>query len=187
MANTNHRILMPVNEPTYDTKKKSQILTYLEQNQGPGVQHLALLTNDIFATLKSMRAAAKEGCGFTFQAPPPPTYYQQLKERLGISISQLLCLYSLVMVRYCCCYSRAYLVSPNRRTVETSGRVWCVDWWWQARQYAWLTSSNLHQTFGWSTNYLFWDYTACRMSGSSDERTSAWMWRIWESECCVSL
>eukprot|EP01039_Chlorochromonas_danica_P004476 gene4476-4903_t len=89
MANTNHRILMPVNEPTYSTKKKSQILTYLEQNQGPGVQHLALLTNDIFATLKKMRAAAREGCGFTFQAPPPPTYYQQLKERLGSALSVL--------------------------------------------------------------------------------------------------
>ncbi len=45
-------VLLPVNEPTFGTPRKSQIQTYLEQNQGPGLQHMALKTNDIFTTLR---------------------------------------------------------------------------------------------------------------------------------------
>merc|ERR1711966_267246 len=41
LASNNERVLLPLNEPTYGTRRKSQILTYLEQNQGAGVQHLA--------------------------------------------------------------------------------------------------------------------------------------------------
>jgi hypothetical protein len=33
LANNNEMILLPINEPTYGTKRKSQIQTYLEQNQ----------------------------------------------------------------------------------------------------------------------------------------------------------
>ena len=44
LANNNEMILMPVNEPTFGTKRKSQIQTYLEQNAGAGLQHLALKT-----------------------------------------------------------------------------------------------------------------------------------------------
>ena len=46
----------PVNEPTTGGKRKSQILTYLEQHGGPGVQHIALKTDDIFATVTAPRA-----------------------------------------------------------------------------------------------------------------------------------
>jgi 4-hydroxyphenylpyruvate dioxygenase len=47
------------------------------------VQHLALFTTDIFHTLRKMKEMGDMGCGFTFMAPPPPTYYQQLSDRLG--------------------------------------------------------------------------------------------------------
>jgi hypothetical protein len=52
LASNNEMVLLPVNEPTFGTPRKSQIQTYLEQNEGPGLQHLALLTHDIFATLR---------------------------------------------------------------------------------------------------------------------------------------
>ncbi|KAL0305343.1 UNVERIFIED_CONTAM: 4-hydroxyphenylpyruvate dioxygenase [Sesamum calycinum] len=42
LANNNENVLFPLNEPVYGTKRKSQIQTYLEHNEGPGVQHLAL-------------------------------------------------------------------------------------------------------------------------------------------------
>ena len=37
-------------------RSKSQIQTYLEQNEGPGLQHVALKTDDIFSTMRKMRA-----------------------------------------------------------------------------------------------------------------------------------
>ena len=51
LASNNEMVLLPTNEPTYGTKRKSQIQTYLEQNVGAGLQHMALKTNDIFYTL----------------------------------------------------------------------------------------------------------------------------------------
>lgn len=42
--------------PFSPTCRKSQIQTFLEQNEGPGLQHLALKTDDIVATLREMRA-----------------------------------------------------------------------------------------------------------------------------------
>lgn len=36
LASNNEGVLLPVNEPTFGTKRKSQIQTYLEQNGGPG-------------------------------------------------------------------------------------------------------------------------------------------------------
>ena len=58
LASNNEAVLLPMNEPTTGGKRKSQILTYLEQNRGPGVQHIALKTDDIFATVAKMREAA---------------------------------------------------------------------------------------------------------------------------------
>ncbi|CAN0524990.1 unnamed protein product, partial [Scytosiphon promiscuus] len=34
------QVLLPLNEPTFGTAKKSQIQTFLEQNEGPGLQHI---------------------------------------------------------------------------------------------------------------------------------------------------
>lgn len=51
------KVKFPINEPAI-AKKKSQIDEYLEFYGGPGVQHIALATNDIVATVRTMRAAA---------------------------------------------------------------------------------------------------------------------------------
>jgi 4-hydroxyphenylpyruvate dioxygenase len=66
---------IPINEPT---EAKSQIQEYLDEYKGSGVQHLALLTQDIVATLESMRGANLE-----FLSAPPLSYYAMLKDRLS--------------------------------------------------------------------------------------------------------
>ena len=87
LANNNEMVLLPLNEPTYGTKRKSQIQTYLEQNNGEGVQHLALFSNDIFHTLKSMRAVQGLG-GFEFVPSQPLSYYQSIRSRLGDALTE---------------------------------------------------------------------------------------------------
>ncbi|XP_059663353.1 4-hydroxyphenylpyruvate dioxygenase [Cornus florida] len=82
LASNDEMVLLPMNEPVYGTKRKSQIQTYLEHNEGPGVQHLALVSEDIFRTLREMRRRTTVG-GFEFMPSPPPTYYQNLKNRAG--------------------------------------------------------------------------------------------------------
>jgi 4-hydroxyphenylpyruvate dioxygenase len=78
VANGNHRVKFPLNEPAV-AKKKSQIDEYLEFYRGPGAQHLALATNDILRTVDLMRA---EGVEFL---PTPDSYYEDpaLRERIG--------------------------------------------------------------------------------------------------------
>ncbi|XP_026417447.1 4-hydroxyphenylpyruvate dioxygenase-like isoform X2 [Papaver somniferum] len=82
LASNNEMVLLPMNEPVYGTKRKSQIQTYLEHNEGEGLQHLALVSGDIFMTLKEMRKRSSIG-GFEFMPSPPPTYYKSLKSRVG--------------------------------------------------------------------------------------------------------
>ncbi|CAI9782303.1 unnamed protein product [Fraxinus pennsylvanica] len=82
LANNDETVLLPLNEPIHGTKRKSQIQTYLEHNEGAGVQHLALVSEDIFRTLKEMRKRSGVG-GFEFMPSPPPTYYKNLKSRVG--------------------------------------------------------------------------------------------------------
>ncbi len=78
VANGNHRVKFPLNEPAI-AKKKSQIDEFLEFYGGPGVQHLALATNDILRTVDAMRA---EGVEFLVT---PDSYYEdpELRERIG--------------------------------------------------------------------------------------------------------
>lgn len=83
LANNNEMVLLPVNEPTFGTKRKSQIQTYLEQNNGPGLQHLALKSDDIFATVRAMRAHGGGRGGFEFQKPASADYYRALPSRVG--------------------------------------------------------------------------------------------------------
>ena len=52
LACNNENVLMPMNEPVYGTKRKSNIQTYFEHNDGANVHHLAFATEDIFKTLK---------------------------------------------------------------------------------------------------------------------------------------
>ncbi|KAJ7960644.1 4-hydroxyphenylpyruvate dioxygenase [Quillaja saponaria] len=82
LANNEEMVLLPMNEPVFGTKRKSQIQTYLEHNEGAGVQHLALMSEDIFRTLREMRKRSGIG-GFEFMPSPPPTYYKNLKNRAG--------------------------------------------------------------------------------------------------------
>jgi len=87
VANGNHRVKFPLNEPAI-AKKKSQIDEFLEFYQGPGVQHLALATNDILSTVDAMRA---EGVEFL---STPDSYYEdpELRARIGevrVPIEQL--------------------------------------------------------------------------------------------------
>ncbi|PON52064.1 4-hydroxyphenylpyruvate dioxygenase [Parasponia andersonii] len=82
LSNNDETVLIPMNEPVFGTKRKSQIQTYLEHNEGAGVQHLALASEDIFRTLREMRSRTGLG-GFEFMPSPPPTYYKNLKNRAG--------------------------------------------------------------------------------------------------------
>ncbi|HEX4189627.1 MAG TPA: 4-hydroxyphenylpyruvate dioxygenase [Marmoricola sp.] len=78
VANGNHRVKFPLNEPAV-AKKKSQIDEYLEFYDGPGAQHLALATGDILSTVDALRA---EGIEFL---DTPDSYYQdpELRARIG--------------------------------------------------------------------------------------------------------
>lgn len=82
MANNNEFILMPVNEPTFGTKRKSQIQNFLEHNNGAGVQHMALKTEDIFHTMRELRKRSLIG-GFEFMPAPSHAYYEKLPAKLG--------------------------------------------------------------------------------------------------------
>ena len=77
MSNGNGRIKFPINEPA-EAAKKSQIEEYLDFYEGPGVQHLALATDDIVTTVAQLKAR-----GVEFLPPPPQSYYDMIPERLG--------------------------------------------------------------------------------------------------------
>jgi 4-hydroxyphenylpyruvate dioxygenase len=78
VANGNHRVKFPLNEPAAG-KKRSQIDEYLEFYRGPGVQHLALATNDILTTVDTLRARGVEFLD------TPDSYYtdERLRARIG--------------------------------------------------------------------------------------------------------
>ena len=77
MASGNHLIKMPINEPA-EGKKKSQIQEYLEwHNMTPGVQHLALRTDD---ELYSVAALRSRGVDFLNL---PDTYYDIVWDRVN--------------------------------------------------------------------------------------------------------
>ncbi len=76
MANGNERIKFPINEPARG-KKKSQIDEYLDFYRSPGVQHLALATNDIIRTVSALR---DRGIEFL---QTPTSYYEDLQRRVG--------------------------------------------------------------------------------------------------------
>ncbi len=76
MANGNERIKFPINEPAMG-KKKSQIDEYLDFYRGPGVQHLALATDDIIATVTALHDRGVEFLR------APTTYYEELQGRVG--------------------------------------------------------------------------------------------------------
>ncbi|MGH8558471.1 MAG: 4-hydroxyphenylpyruvate dioxygenase [Methylococcales bacterium] len=67
------KIRIPINEPS---DAKSQIQEYLDAYHGEGIQHIALSTDDIYATVEMLRAN-----GIQFM-DVPDTYYEHLDERI---------------------------------------------------------------------------------------------------------
>lgn len=76
MAGGRGMIKFPINEPA-DGKRKSQIEEYLDFFEGPGVQHVAMLTGDIIDTVTKLRDRGVEFLKV------PTTYYEELEDRVG--------------------------------------------------------------------------------------------------------
>ena len=76
VSNGNGFVKFPINEPA-EGKKKSQIDEYLEFYRGAGVQHIAILTKDILATVTEL---SRRGVDFL---RVPTTYYDDLLSRVG--------------------------------------------------------------------------------------------------------
>lgn len=76
VSNGNGYIKFPINEPATG-KKKSQIEEYLEFYEGPGVQHIAIATNDIVYTVSELRRRGMEFLRV------PDTYYEDVLDRVG--------------------------------------------------------------------------------------------------------
>ncbi|TDC27162.1 4-hydroxyphenylpyruvate dioxygenase [Streptomyces sp. 8K308] len=78
VASGNHRVKFPLNEPAIG-RKRSQIDEYLDFYTSPGVQHLALATSDIVATVDTLRER-----GIDFLATPDSYYSDpELRARIG--------------------------------------------------------------------------------------------------------
>lgn len=77
MSNGNGRIKFPLNEPAKG-KKRSQIEEYLDFYESPGVQHIAIATDDIVKTVKELKKR-----GVEFLSAPPKEYYKDIPNRLG--------------------------------------------------------------------------------------------------------
>jgi 4-hydroxyphenylpyruvate dioxygenase len=76
MANGNGYVKFPINEPA-EGKRKSQVEEYLDFYCGPGVQHIALATNDIVNTVGKLQAQGVEFLHI------PHAYYTELQGRVG--------------------------------------------------------------------------------------------------------
>ena len=76
MSNGNGRVKFPINEPA-EGKKKSQVEEYLDFYNGPGVQHIAVSTDNILETVIALR---NRGVEFL---TVPDSYYEELKSRVG--------------------------------------------------------------------------------------------------------
>ena len=76
MANGNGYVKFPINEPA-EGRRKSQVEEYLDFYQGPGVQHIALATDDVLGTVSRMQ---EQGVEFL---TVPHTYYTELAARVG--------------------------------------------------------------------------------------------------------
>ena len=76
VADGSRKVKFPINEPAAG-QRKSQIDEYLEFYGGPGVQHIALATDDIVASVRAMRAAGVDFLG------TPDSYYDTLGQWVG--------------------------------------------------------------------------------------------------------
>ena len=76
VQSANNQVIIPINQPT---DLKSQVQEYVNRHQGQGVQHIAMSTNDIFHTLRTLQA---QGIKFL---RVPDTYYDLLPARMSRS------------------------------------------------------------------------------------------------------
>jgi 4-hydroxyphenylpyruvate dioxygenase len=76
MSNGNGFVKFPINEPA-EGKKKSQVEEYLEFYNGEGVQHVAIATNDIVATVTELQNRGVEFLNI------PESYYKTVLDRVG--------------------------------------------------------------------------------------------------------
>ena len=74
LRSKNWKVKLPINEPA-EGLKKSQIEEYLDFNEGPGVQHIALLSSNILETIKVLRSNGLEFLKL------PDTYYELLRKK----------------------------------------------------------------------------------------------------------
>jgi len=84
MASPNEVVKMPINEPAKG-KKQSQIEEYVDFYGGPGVQHIALRTDDIVSAITNLKARGVEFIKV------PSTYYDSMKMRLkksGLTLNE---------------------------------------------------------------------------------------------------
>ncbi|MDZ4803097.1 MAG: 4-hydroxyphenylpyruvate dioxygenase [Bryobacteraceae bacterium] len=76
MSDDSQSVKFPINEPA-EGRRRSQIQEYLDYNNGPGVQHIALQTRDIISTVTRLRASGVEFLDV------PNSYYEALPARIG--------------------------------------------------------------------------------------------------------
>jgi 4-hydroxyphenylpyruvate dioxygenase len=74
-------VQLPINEPA---SPNSQIQEFLEVNRGPGVQHIALETTDLIKAIAHLRQRQLS------LIHVPPTYYAQLRQRVGLPLTETL-------------------------------------------------------------------------------------------------
>jgi 4-hydroxyphenylpyruvate dioxygenase len=80
MVSRNGSVQLPINEPA---TRNSQIQEFLDVNRGPGIQHIALRTTNLVSAIAKFRAS-----GLSLLSVPQ-TYYSQLKQRPGLTLSPL--------------------------------------------------------------------------------------------------
>lgn len=79
------KIRIPLNEEA--SQGSGQIEEFLMRFNGEGIQHIALLSDDLLATWDALKAS-----GMSFMTAPPATYYEMLDQRLpahGQSVADL--------------------------------------------------------------------------------------------------
>ncbi len=110
MSNGNGRIKFPINEPA-EGKKRSQIEEYIDFYEGPGVQHIAVATDDIIDTVTKLRSR-----GVEFLSAPPQSYYDEIPSRVGEINEDLKALQQLgIMID---CDEEGYLLQIFTKPVE---------------------------------------------------------------------
>jgi 4-hydroxyphenylpyruvate dioxygenase len=82
MQSAGGKVKLPINEPA-EGRKRSQIEEYLDFYGGPGVQHVAIATDDIVETVRALRGNGVE------LLDTPASYYERLGERVGVIAEDL--------------------------------------------------------------------------------------------------